>query len=370
MEKDSQNSPLVTLQQPGPACACEVDKMTTRTVAAKQDPNNPVTFHRAFEEELARIEESRKLRHPNAEKLPKPKDSLVGLAFSGGGIRSATFNLGILQALAENHLLHKFDYLSTVSGGGYIGSWLAAFTRRFTTATGKRFADVEQALTPTNYERGERKEATFLHWLRMYSNYLTPQKGLVSGDTWAMVGTWLRNVFLNQIILGLIFVGIFVLCHGGLLFLVKTEEYAPLFIGLGGAFLCLAAILMAVNVVDLSSTEEGPRNWFGRVQITVTVIVPFVLASVLLNGGLWQWLDLAGSPMWQWSAAGAAVYFLIWLVGAMVARLSGLLGESQRREGRRMVSLLAFLLWSPVAGAMGAFLLSQFLEVGLSCWYC
>ena len=57
--------------------------------------------------------------------------NLIGLAFSGGGIRSATFNLGILQALAENGLLHKFDYLSTVSGGGYIGSWLAALTLRF-----------------------------------------------------------------------------------------------------------------------------------------------------------------------------------------------------------------------------------------------
>ena len=47
---------------------------------------------------------------------------LVGLAFSGGGIRSATFNLGILQALATLKLLEPIDYLSTVSGGGYIGN--------------------------------------------------------------------------------------------------------------------------------------------------------------------------------------------------------------------------------------------------------
>src|SRR5262245_4612961 len=49
---------------------------------------------------------------------------LVGLAFSGGGIRSATFALGILQGLARLELLTRFDYLSTVSGGGYIGGWL------------------------------------------------------------------------------------------------------------------------------------------------------------------------------------------------------------------------------------------------------
>lgn len=50
----------------------------------------------------------------------------VGLAFSGGGIRSATFNLGVLQALARLRLLPKFDYLSTVSGGGYIGAALSS----------------------------------------------------------------------------------------------------------------------------------------------------------------------------------------------------------------------------------------------------
>ena len=41
----------------------------------------------------------------------------AGLALSGGGIRSASFGLGVLQALLENHVLDKIDYLSTVSGG-------------------------------------------------------------------------------------------------------------------------------------------------------------------------------------------------------------------------------------------------------------
>src|SRR5215213_2604559 len=50
--------------------------------------------------------------------------NLVGLALSGGGIRSATFSLGVLQALASRDLLKYFDYLSTVSGGGFIGSSL------------------------------------------------------------------------------------------------------------------------------------------------------------------------------------------------------------------------------------------------------
>jgi hypothetical protein len=54
----------------------------------------------------------------------------VGIAFSGGGIRSATFNLGILQSLAKARLLNKIHYLSTVSGGGYIGGWLISWILR------------------------------------------------------------------------------------------------------------------------------------------------------------------------------------------------------------------------------------------------
>src|SRR5262245_1317859 len=48
----------------------------------------------------------------------------VGLAFSGGGIRSATLSVGMLQALAKADALREIDYLSTVSGGGYAGAFL------------------------------------------------------------------------------------------------------------------------------------------------------------------------------------------------------------------------------------------------------
>ncbi|WP_282608728.1 patatin-like phospholipase family protein [Pelagibius sp. Alg239-R121] len=51
---------------------------------------------------------------------------LVGLAFSGGGIRSATYNLGVMQALKKMGLFRCVDYLSTVSGGGYIGSCISS----------------------------------------------------------------------------------------------------------------------------------------------------------------------------------------------------------------------------------------------------
>jgi hypothetical protein len=53
--------------------------------------------------------------------------NLKGICFSGGGIRSATFNLGALQGLAALDKLGSFDYLSTVSGGGYIHQFLASW---------------------------------------------------------------------------------------------------------------------------------------------------------------------------------------------------------------------------------------------------
>ncbi len=67
--------------------------------------------------------------HPEAAKEVTPAyhtRAIMGLAFSGGGLRSATFNLGVMQALERSNRLHAFDYLSTVSGGSYIGSWYVA----------------------------------------------------------------------------------------------------------------------------------------------------------------------------------------------------------------------------------------------------
>ena len=64
-------------------------------------------------------------RHPGKPE-GLPERSLVGLALSGGGIRSATSSLGVLQGLAQLGILEFVDYLSTVSGGGYIGSCLSS----------------------------------------------------------------------------------------------------------------------------------------------------------------------------------------------------------------------------------------------------
>ncbi|MBI4002872.1 MAG: patatin-like phospholipase family protein, partial [Nitrospira defluvii] len=116
------------------------------------------------------------------------------LCFSGGGIRSATFGLGVLKSLARLGILDRFDYLSTVSGGGYIGSWLTAWIKR----TDLKTVSEELRKRPTSPLE---PEVAPISWIRAYSNYLSPKLGLFSGDGWTLVGTYLRNVTLNWFIL-------------------------------------------------------------------------------------------------------------------------------------------------------------------------
>ncbi len=60
---------------------------------------------------------------------------LVGLALSGGGIRSAMFNLGLLQAMQRAGFLKHVDYISSVSGGGYTNGYFSTLGHNDTTAT-------------------------------------------------------------------------------------------------------------------------------------------------------------------------------------------------------------------------------------------
>ncbi len=94
---------------------------------------------------------------------------LFGVALSGGGIRSATFNLGVLQALRRHHLLKYVDYLSTVSGGGYIGSSYAAWM-----AEAAALPDTDASAFPFKHVRGRPERAEMRH-LRQYANYLAPR---------------------------------------------------------------------------------------------------------------------------------------------------------------------------------------------------
>lgn len=127
--------------------------------------------------------------------------NLIGLAFSGGGIRSATLNLGILQGFAKKGILSHFDYLSTVSGGGYIGAWFSSLVKHKGGVNEVQSELAASTRPPAPGTAAQNPTEKAIHWLRSYSNYLTPKTGLFTGDTLSALAQWMTNTLLNQVLL-------------------------------------------------------------------------------------------------------------------------------------------------------------------------
>jgi hypothetical protein len=224
---------------------------------------------------------------------------LAGLALSGGGIRSATFALGVLQGLADLKILSRFDYLSTVSGGGYIGGWLAAWMKR----EGDPLS-VERQLAPSRITQADTdrdvigrgrivdEEPEALKHLRAYSNYLTPRPGLLKVDTWTVLMIYVRNALINQLLLfPLVMIAVLlgrcvvwfygISGHSDVLRSVVFWLFCALFI--------LALLSMGLHVSRLlyqrATRPPGPeqarrKRWMG-VTLAFTILVPLVVSAVL-----------------------------------------------------------------------------------------
>ena len=188
------------------------------------------------------------------------------LCLSGGGIRSAIFSLGILHGLARHDLLGEFDYLSTVSGGGYVGGWLSAWIHNH-----------PEGMAGVMKELKRRPDLTLnpepqpIRHLRAFSNYLTPRTGFTSVDSWTLIATYLRNIFLNWLVLlswlaaammvPRLYLGAILLPPAGWAsssdYLAIVARYdSVLQILLGGSFI-LVAIAMAYAIVDVPSTGNA-----------------------------------------------------------------------------------------------------------------
>ncbi|HVI54917.1 MAG TPA: patatin-like phospholipase family protein [Luteibacter sp.] len=145
-----------------------------------------------------------------------PAAPRVGLAFSGGGIRSATFCLGVLRALARNKVLHRFDYLSTVSGGGYIGS---AFGRLFHAGKDGDAASVEKGVADDG--------SLFLWWLRNNGRFLAPAG---ASDLIQALASQLRGFLATQVevaVLIMLFAGAITLPHLAYSWVFAVREGMP-----------------------------------------------------------------------------------------------------------------------------------------------
>jgi hypothetical protein len=120
--------------------------------------------------------------------LDAPNDDVVGLAFSGGGIRSAVFNLGVLQALEASGTMRHVDYLSSVSGGGYVAScftWLRAC--------------LPKSATQVFESELQDDQGSVLDWLRNHGKYLISHRGF---SMWTLIASVLAASLVNVLVLG------------------------------------------------------------------------------------------------------------------------------------------------------------------------
>ncbi len=309
---------------------------------------------------------------------------LKALCFSGGGIRSATFGLGIVQALAKHKLLTRFDYLSTVSGGGYLGSWLSAWVRREQMAKfeaelkgNKTLPDIQddknlfekyQTSQPDgikrvqdligNYQLTEplpnqaaspNEEPPELQYLRQFSNFMSPKVGIMSADTWTLVAIYLRNLFLNQTIFIPLISAVLLLPK---LFFALTkavdiiaEPFANLDI--------LSIILLAVGVLSGSfavgyilyqlpsnkkvrlknhtHTRKTPKAkvkiaWDSESNVVRLSVLP-MLVLAYISTVLWAWFNLAKLPSSPFTFTYLpTIYWMNFVIFGMVVGFIGSIG--------------------------------------------
>ena len=299
----------------------------------------------AFDEELREL-------HKRSSTEPAG-DERIGLAFSGGGIRSATFGLGVLEALKQRGLLRSIQYLSTVSGGGYIGAWLSASCRRH----------------PTWLDPSADWSQSVAH-LRRYSNYLSPKVGFFSADTWSMFTVWIRNTLLVQITVILAIASVLMLPRP----LLELFQYWPLVgdlrwlsialfllgvagiagnqiavnsrtsvtflqakswpLGLLGAAVCVALAWAYGAYLGFDPFHGGQVNYLVAAPIAaLLVLAAFWLqpTAVALIGSLWRGDDPPTQINYTQGWAQAVVVLPMMATGFFVAAI--LWGESQSVAG-------------------------------------
>lgn len=275
------------------------------------------------------------------------------LCISGGGIRSATFALGVIQALAshprrpgneparpQDALLGRFRYLSTVSGGGYIGSWLSAWLSR------ESFSDVHRQLTER--PQGPDVEPSPIRDLRRDSNYLTPKVGLTSADTWTAASIVVRNLFLIWLLV-LSALATMLLVLKAVLVLLSSigatgplaEEPAARWALLVGGF----ALLMLGQRYTLTNYSRGDGGGGNQAQFVMFDLLLTALGGAFLT--TWAILPIG------WDKQAPAILLVILLGGALFSASFLLSFHAQRGQphhrGLRLLRwMVAGLVWGAV----------------------
>lgn len=274
----------------------------------------------------------------------------TALCFSGGGIRSATFGLGVLQGLAAHSvspeapdaplgLLGEVDYLSTVSGGGYLGGWFSSWAARHPQSSAGVIRELA-AVPEADFE----PEPAPLRYLRKFTNYLNPQLGALSADTWTLVATVVRNIVLNWLVLLPLLAAVLTLPR--LLWAVLGTY--PLIEN--NYILIAASVLLAVGVaymvVDLPSAGNAR---FPQRRYLLFGLPPLLISAIGFSL-YWAWQgDLDSEP----SPAGFALYGVAIMAVGVCA---GTLLAGFRRRSFSPAWMLNGAGFALITGAIGGLL--------------
>jgi hypothetical protein len=271
----------------------------------RQEPDEPDDAFRhrmsaGYDATLKAENDCQTLDHPLTQILHEMRATAVCL--SGGGIRSASFALGVLQGLSRfsrpstwnsggKSIMDSLDYLSTVSGGGYIGSWLMAWSQR--SSYGRTVSELA-----TSAATSADPEPQPIRRLREYTSYLSPNYGFTL-DTLTLGAIVGRNLILNW--LTLVPAVICLLCLPEFLWL---ASYALPFAGQQQDNWYLPVMLLAVLcVTDASAFAAARMSWppyaskFKDPQKQGSISLEFWFFAVPLLLGTW----LAGE-VWAWAA--------------------------------------------------------------------
>ncbi len=270
------------------------------------------------------------------------------LCLSGGGIRSASFSLGVLQGLAKAGLLRRFNYLSTVSGGGYLGGWLTAWLRENPDA----LTTLESTTTGDPVDPEPRQ----IQFLRAYSNYLSPRLGLLSADTWTLAATFLRNMLLNWLVLLPLFITVLMLPRaymGGIMS--RVPEWLIL-----GAWLLAGGCLAVATSYGVEDLPSGANMRGRESQFLWRRLLPLLLCAwILVLGWAWRYnqevaTGIPAPPLQWWHPMllfGIATAFGT-LFGAIRSRTTLL--KKHAAEKRRASELIGGALSQIISALLGA----------------
>jgi len=275
------------------------------------------------------------------------------LCLSGGGVRSGTFALGVLQGLAHLGVLGKFDYLSTVSGGGYVGGWFTAWLHRQGTA---RRQDTLRQLDPALTAASGNIEAEPVGYLRRMCQYLAPSGG---ADLWTLLATLGRNLFLNWLVLLPLIAAVLIVPR---LFYTITRAFETGSKDLQGLacmtdsagppiFLAIALGGFAVAVGYVAAVFAGPGRQWSQSRFLAWFLGPLCLGAVGC-ALFWASFPCGLHPSWMIgvsAALPAAGWALVGLVARWLRDADPAQGRSRSTIGLRTV--IAAAASGPILGA-------------------